>query len=237
MKKILRILIALLFIPSLCFAGANSVMVSFVPASGGGGTPTLSFVDNSSTSGSFATTLTLSVPSGTSDGDIMIASVSDDTDHAVTCSGWTEITNDSVTSSRNTVFYRIASSEPASYDFTTSASSVKAGNISTFEKTGGTWDIEAYSSVVTDVGNTTLTSTAITTTNNSIYYTSWSNDGSISVTTGPSGMTLVANVSASSVKNDTYYQMITTGSSVSKSITYASNEDITCIAICIDVVP
>lgn len=210
----------------------ESATCTFSVASGGG---TISYIGAESST-SFSTDLTLNVPTGTQDGDILVTTVADDTDQALTHTGWTLITSQSVTSSRNTVAYRLASSEPASYTFT-SGSSEKAGSIAVFRKTGGTWDVGAFSSASTTIGNTTLTSSEITTTDNSILYTAWSNDGNVAVTTPPSGMVTVVEVSGSSVKSDAYYELVATGAATTKTINYAANEDISCIAVSIDIIP
>ena len=72
-------------------------------------------------SAGFATSRTCNVPTGTADGDVMVAFTTNNslaTDPLTPPSGWTAIDGVTSTNVRMEAFYRVASSEPASYTWT-----------------------------------------------------------------------------------------------------------------------
>ena len=105
--------------------------IEFAIAIAPSGAAGISYVD-STTSTSTGNTLTLTVPSGVSNGDLLVAvAMINDNDPDVTWStppsGWTlyvpELSTPSTVSTPScAVWYRIANSEPASYDWVASAS-------------------------------------------------------------------------------------------------------------------
>lgn len=95
-------------------AGSTKRMVvaAFKPA--GAPIATLS----SSTNSANANTVTVTKPSGTSDGDYLVATCGTRNGTCSAPAGWTSVGEVTYDSNRSTIFYRIASSEGASYIFT-----------------------------------------------------------------------------------------------------------------------
>lgn len=142
--------------------------------------------------------LTISKPSGVVDGDLMVAFIGC-TGSAVTITppaGWTAIRNDTDTSTINErSFWKIASSEGASYDFTFSASTNCLGSIHRITGHDATTPIDA-SGGQTNASSLSVTAPTITTAtaNTLLLFASviTSNGGGSATSTAPGGMTEVA---------------------------------------------
>jgi hypothetical protein len=75
------------------------------------------------TSNNAGTTVVIPVPTGTQDGDMMIAAVTFASGASITVpSGWTLINSHTTFSRATLTYYRVASSEPASYTWTIASS-------------------------------------------------------------------------------------------------------------------
>ena len=100
----------------------------------GSSAPTISFVASSTYNSSVPdNTHTINVPSGTANGNLMIAALAyDDTGTFTPPAGWTEVLDATSNGRVITVCYRVASSEPASYTWTASRSKATAGGILTY---------------------------------------------------------------------------------------------------------
>ena len=92
---------------------------------------------NSAASG---TTLTLSVPAGVQNGDLLVASVTDWPGTLTAPNGWTRALLPSVNQG---VWYKIASNEPASYTWSGSASSTWSGVMDAFSGVNTTTPLDA----------------------------------------------------------------------------------------------
>jgi len=73
--------------------------------------------------------ITVSVPSGTADGDVMFLVTKRSNTNAITATGWTELGSDDDANSgaRLQLFCRVASSEPASYTITWTPTAARSG--------------------------------------------------------------------------------------------------------------
>jgi hypothetical protein len=100
--------------------------------------PKPEFIASATTQRTSSGNLTINVPSGTADGDLMVAFMAADGDTTWTgATGWTEVA-DGGNSPSLRVAYKVASSEPASYTFTSAQSRVTAGSILTYR--GASYD-------------------------------------------------------------------------------------------------
>jgi hypothetical protein len=149
---------------------------------------------------SSATTITINVPSGTADGDLLIAVLTAPAGGTTwtTPSGWTV----GITASQGrTVFYKTASSEPASYTFTSSTSVTNQGYILTYRNArfgvGGS---------VGSLASPAVASAITTTVNNAIVFDVVA-VGAVSITfSTPTGYTaLVSNSDTTSPSSAIFY--------------------------------
>jgi len=114
--------------------------------------------------------LSVSVPTGTQNGDLMLAAVISNNWYSLANitppAGWTLIGSTLMpggAAPRLAVYSRIASSEPASYAWT-SAGTRMTGVIARFSGVDGTTPIESYSNTAYTTSNTTVRSATVTTT-------------------------------------------------------------------------
>lgn len=142
------------------------------------------------------TTLTVSKPTGTVEGDVMIALLAYYSALTINSApaGWTLLTTQTGgTDAGIKVYYKVAgASEPASYAWTISAGDDFVGIISTFYNVNTTTPIDAYGGQG-GTTTTTLTAPSITTTvaNTHLVYLAGFNDANVTgaSATAPSGMT------------------------------------------------
>jgi hypothetical protein len=124
-------------------------------------------VASSSNSATAAKHLTIGRPAGTSDGQVMVASLVSSGDHPPAApEGWTTIRSDSVPGTlRQTIFVKVAGvSEPSAYDWTFPESAQLAGGITTYSGVDPAWPVEVSDAAVTGVKGTAVTAPSITTT-------------------------------------------------------------------------
>lgn len=107
-------------------------------------------------------TLVINKPTGTQDGDLMIAFMSSSsTDSTWTgATGWTEVIDQGSTPNLR-IAYKIASSEGSSYTFTLSSNSTLSGSILTYRTTS----YDAIGSITTGANPLIVTSVSASTTN------------------------------------------------------------------------
>jgi hypothetical protein len=184
--------------------------------------------------------ITVNKPANTAQGDIMIAAIGSDGNGLATCSGWTVLHDLANGTSALTVLYKVAGeSEGASYEFSLSASNIHAGIITTFQKTGGTWDVEASSEVASSGAAASLESSSITCTNNSMLYLAFHSDGDGTISTAPADMTSIywaayPSGGTLSAHLGAWYEARNSGA-VTKTVGTNSDELIS-IAVCLDLV-
>ena len=114
-------------------------------------------------------TVVVSVPTGTTNGQLMIALIEMVTSLSGTLNtpiGWTQIDIAPSSTNQNVLFYRVASSEPASYTFQSSSANATSvsGIIITLSNTSTITPIDQHSTAVAN--ESTHTTPAITPTNN-----------------------------------------------------------------------
>jgi len=230
MKKltILSILI-LLFISVNAYAVDPRFMnlLRGQPAAGGC-TPTISFVQfsESDTPGT-----SIDKPTGTSDGHIMIAGCIDDTAQAMTMTDWTPITTVDSSSSRLTLAYKIASSEGASYQFT-SATADDSCFIATFSTTCGTWAIQDFDSS-SGSGVNTIDTTAVTAVNNSMLIVVFGSDDANALDTDPADMTKISDLMPGGMAIESFYQAASAGDYTKTMSFTVGSGDLTTISVVI----
>lgn len=247
----IKLILSLLLSASAAIAGQGMYPVPMAYQGGGGGGDTISFIASSSCNNGGSGDLTCNVPTGTTDGDLMVAMVTSDTAsegiNNYPDGSWVEVGNTTGSSHGGISAYKIAASEGSTLLFDMQNNSAPhSGVVMTFRKTGGTWDIDQdYGEAVVDA-QTSVTLPSVTATDNSVLVTGWFNDNTQTggVTGAPSGLTMapltdgnysVGIVSASVIG---YYQLYATGATVTgKSITWASSDDCSVIGLIIDLVP
>ncbi|MGW2936054.1 hypothetical protein ACWDA7_30350 [Streptomyces sp. NPDC001156] len=127
----------------------------------------IAFGSSSTNTAENAGSVTVSVPSGTADGDLLLLAVSVDT-NGVTLSGvsgWTVLDNfnDTTDGERLFTYYRVASSEPSSYTITSSQSPVEmAGAILRYTGVDTTTPVHLHPTKTTKTNGTSLASPALT---------------------------------------------------------------------------
>ncbi|MEU5596680.1 hypothetical protein [Streptomyces sp. NPDC020298] len=115
-----------------------------------------------------ATSLACNVPANTADGDVMVAITSRPSSSATvsTPTGWSALPNFPTTNSNGTAlygFYRVASSEPASYTFSFSVGKICI-SISSYRGVDNTTPINASSATADTTNRSAHASPSITTT-------------------------------------------------------------------------
>ena len=194
---------------------------------------TIAFVNYTSATAGATGVLTISTPTDTAEGDILIASVVADIVGAVSSPNWdTVVTVNTDGDITTAMLYKVAgSSEPASYDFTMTGASYPSGVIMTFEKGAGDddWDIATASSN-TEISANTITTTSVTATDNSTLVCSFGNDDNESVTSAPADMTGYVAMSAGTTLA-MYYEARSAGA-ITKSLTYGGGaEELSALAL------
>jgi hypothetical protein len=118
----------------------------------------------SASNGVSGSTLTINVPTGTLNGHLMLAVLGTDASSLTWTppSGWTEVADQNAVPSLGVMYKVAGSSEPASYDFVSSAGSSLGGSILTFKNAA----YDTIGTVVANATNTAYTLTAITTSEN-----------------------------------------------------------------------
>lgn len=120
------------------------------------------FIASASTQNtSTGSTLVINKPTGTVDGDLMVAFMCCDGNRTWTGdTGWTEILDQGSTPNLRIV-YKIASSEGSTYTFTTSASATSAGSILTYRSA----NYDTIGTITTGANPLIVTSVSASTTN------------------------------------------------------------------------
>jgi hypothetical protein len=192
-----------------------------------------------------STDIVISKPSGTVDGDMMVAFIALDNDDTISSvpSGWNEIDN-GVTGNtlRLASYYKEAGgSEPSSYTWVASESDDNIGFIVTSQKGGSeTWDPPnesaehsiAFESIAID----TITTGSVTTETGDILLCGFTHDGNATVDIAPSGMTLTeVKTQASAFTAAVYYEESVSAGSPTKTIDWSSNDQLGAAAVVLSV--
>lgn len=115
-------------------------------------------------SSSGVTSVVLAVPTGTVDGDVMVAVVelSLSAQTVSTPSGWTAL-DSANTGPTVATFRKVAASEPANYTFSWSGSAVVSGSIASYSGCNTSAPVNAHGALNRTVGSTTVTANSVTT--------------------------------------------------------------------------
>jgi len=186
MKKTIIILI-LLLLPVLCFAGTLQEKQMSVIAKKN--TVVSSGVTYRAVGTFYTDTVTASPvvakPAGVVDGDFILVAVTTDTVHAINSviEGWTQIgtAQDASTDSTTSIFYKIASSEGESWTFTDLFvdTEIWSGVVIAYSGVNATTPLDVAVVQGSETANTTHSTDAITpTSNNTMVISIWGVDGS-----------------------------------------------------------
>lgn len=205
--------------------------------SGGSGEPpvlVLTKLAHTTGTATGSATISINVPT-VYDGNLLTLSVVNDDGGAITTpGGWTLVESVVASSSRHSMFSRVASSEPANYTITNGVSGDLVAVMTSWQKPSGTvWR--------TIVSGMIYRSTAVAATpymqpvNGSVMYVAWPNDAGYSIVSGPytgnSGttpatkMVSIGRITASSLSIDTYYEPSNAGANVQRYVEFSAAED------------
>lgn len=191
--------------------------------------PTFVGVSQTDSSASNISSLTLNVPSGVQNGDLLIAVVFAGNnavdDWAQTSWTWAIEQNNAVPNLG--IAYRTASSEPASYSFTTTQATRLGGMIMAFR--GAAWDVTGT------IATATYTASSITVSQaNSILIGAWGVDAANVTWTAPSGMTEVSKYQGGNRANFAVYREdVNAGSTGTRAASTASGQTRSCAMVSI----
>lgn len=202
--------------------GAGGVSTTTPTSTGGtggtgsGGTPTY-VAQSTAVQNTSSTTIAVNVPTGTANGDLLILMVMSNSGTWTTPSGWTVWL---ASANNRAIYYRTASSEPASYTITQGSSTTASACMLAYQNAA----IDVMGTIT--AGNTSPnTATAITTTaNNTIVFDYVaSNDASLTFST-PSGYTSLASDSDATAPSYAlfYKTQATAGTTGTAATTFAS---------------
>lgn len=194
----------------------------------------ISFRSSATANTATASSLTITKPTGTVDGDVMIAIINAN-DSATTITpptGWTlirSITSGDTISANISTYYKAASSEGADYQFSFSASVRAAGAISTFIGVRTT-DVIDVENGRTTISNTNKISPDITTTedNTMLVFLTAADSGTTINHTPPIGMIEAADSGSVSGCEIAYFSKATSGATgtyvgISSSVAISAN--------------
>jgi len=167
----------------------------------------------------------IDVPSNTQDGDLLILALNNDNATLMSPSGWTEIEYlRYVSSSDSGMWYRVADTEPSSYNF--GSSSNQAGIIALFtESSSGTWSISDSGSSNQSPSSSSLTVSGVTAASGDALVLHWGSDDTISVTTSPTDMTEIAVISPASSQVGMWYEENASAQDYSKSLSLSGGNN------------
>ena len=201
---------------------------------------TLTFRAKSKVEGDSTTITAVAMPTGTVEGDLMIAAFyhgSGSISSLNAPAGWTLIQPASPGSEdfRTRLWYRVAqASESGPYAFTYSGGVQNNWNIAvaSYYDTQGVnvngWTLEdssyKYQTAVSSISTTSVTAPAC-----SLLFAAFGKDSSATISTAPSGMTLVYEQSFGNSGFATYYELNTSGA-ITKSITWSASEELSAVA-------
>lgn len=207
MVKIIALILSL-FLASPCFGGG------VVRGSGGEAVgDSMSFVDSNSNSGT-GTSGSVTAPSG-SNGDLLVATITNDNGNDITATGWTLINDPNTyfndyTSADTAMYYRVATgSDTFSTSWSTSTEWCAA--VLRFEKTGSkNWNIDDYYTTLAyglDSGNTDHD---ITATLPGMLVVLWGSDDPATISTNPtaSGYTSDEQVTPASTRAGAWHKAV-----------------------------
>jgi len=174
--------------------------------------------------GNNASSLSINVPSGVQNGDLLIATVFSNgsvTDWIQSSFTWAL---ESATSTPGFgIAYRIADSEPSSYSFTVANNRRLGGQIIAFR--GAEWDTIGTLATATYTANSINVSQP-----NSVLIGAWAVDATSQVWTAPSGMDLVSNYAGgNSPQFATYREDVDAGSTGTRTASTASTSPRSCV--------
>jgi hypothetical protein len=168
--------------------------------------------------------ITLTAPSGITDGDMLIIFIAEESEGTAVCSGFTQLANPGGSSHASWMFYKEASSESGNYTCNGFGGNSTSAFIARVSKSGGSWVTPStanyYDASYAD--SSTGVSSTVNTQDNSVLIGGFSNDGSVTISTDPTGMTRLNSRQDGTMTAAFHYQTYVTGSSsVSKNIVWS----------------
>lgn len=185
--------------------------------------PTFVGVSQTDPTSSNISSLSISVPTGVQNGDLLIAAVfSGDTVDDFSQSSFTWALERVNNKPSFGIAYRIADSEPSSYAFTVSIARRLGGQIMAFR--GAAWD------VIGTLANSTYTASSIDVSeSNSALIGAWAVNASSQTWTPPSGMTEISANSENRPVFATYRQDVGSGSTGTRTASTPSTSERSCV--------
>ena len=177
-----------------------------------------------------SSSLTINVPSGTTDGDLMVAFMAAEDNLTWTgATGWTEVADQGLAPSLRVAYKVASSSEPASYTFTSTDSRLTAGSILTYR--GASYD--AIGSFAVDASPLVVTGPTAAADFSVLLVVAA--DASDNITFGtPSDMAPeVTQNDATKPSYAIFDQYVVAGATGTRSITSPNNNDVSAIALTI----
>lgn len=238
MKILYSLILYLFFFTPI--ATANPAMMLLVggstAAAGGDTIDYRSSSTSSSYQGGTPREIAVTKPSGTVDGDMLIAIIADDaTDGTAWAStGWT-IVSDTDNQHNCTVLYKEASSEGASWTFSsTGTASDISVVVAAYSKTGGSWDTTDMTT--NDTTNTglaaSITTSSTTCPASSILVAGYTNDSGYTVSTPPASMTTAGGITGTSTAAYGYYESVGSGS-YTRTLVWSSGDGTVAPSLCL----
>ena len=181
-----------------------------------------------------ATTMSTEDNGGAQDGDLMVLFAVSDIDPAtlaVTAGGatWNAFTGNPISNAyEGAAWYKVAASEPATYEITGGSSNMGAVLL-VFNPGGATITVDA-TATNESVGVTTVHSSPSVTVvagvdSVGLFVAGWTNDSQVGVTTAPSGMTAAAvTMAIGALELRAYYDLARAAGAASESITWTSGD-------------
>jgi hypothetical protein len=158
----------------------------------------ITHVDNNTATNGSGTSVTVTKPSSTTSGDLLLAFFTSNNQNCTPPAGWTEIADETIEVFRNQVFYKVAGgSEPANYTFSVGSSTVLVCSISAFRGIEDTDAIDIDPVFESDTSHSEpYTTPALTggTSGRLIYFRAVRNDSTTVRTFTASGVTELSDV-------------------------------------------
>lgn len=195
--------------------------------------------NNTSTSG----TITITTPTGTVDGDMMVVFLGADTRDGVDWDNPPDLNTTNVfttlyegedgsTHSWCVAYYEVSGTPAASYDFEGINGNL-AGVLLTFQKSGGTWvtPVAGTHASATNGVSANATTSSLTANAGDAVACGFGNDGGRTISSGPSGMFQTSEQVNGTYSMTGYYQDNIGAGAFTKTLTYSTSDDFSAMCV------
>jgi hypothetical protein len=190
----------------------------------------VAFRQTASASATTVSSIAVNVPSGTVDGDIMVAVImAAAASHTITCTGWTVLDAQTSSGPSTATLYRVAAGEPASYTFswTGGSSANVSGMISSYSGGKISNPIDTHVAWHRTASTVTVTCDPITTGVNSCLVVAVCTVNLSSTFSGPAGYTqnaVLSNASGSIMMADKTFALTAGSGTLTSTVTSGTTE-------------